>query len=175
MSKIVQEMPHRRATDTEPMDRILLWAVQPQSQWRSISTELYPDRHRGWPPHPSQRSGGRSTITEEREVSWSWQHPSRTGPSRWRGCNPLSRQSATRFGRQENGQPHGPSPQSSHFSRKATCSSARTTEWPATSAIRAKSSWRSYWTDWSREQRRSSLKNKQASEQEGPTQSRSLT
>ena len=24
LSKIVQEMPHRRATDTEPMDRILL-------------------------------------------------------------------------------------------------------------------------------------------------------
>ena len=38
-------------------------------------------------PNPSQRSGGCSTITEEREVSWSRQHPSRTGPSRWRGCN----------------------------------------------------------------------------------------
>ena len=42
---------------------------------------------RGWPPHPLQRSGGCSTISEEREVSWSRQHPSRTGPSRWRGCN----------------------------------------------------------------------------------------
>ena len=61
----------RRATDTEPMDRILPWAVQLQGQWRSISTELSLDRHRGWPPHPSQRSGGCSTITEEREVSWS--------------------------------------------------------------------------------------------------------
>ena len=72
------------------MDRILLWAVQPQGQWRSISTELYSDRHRGWPPHPLHRSGGRSTITEEREVSWSQQHPSRTDPSKWRGCNHLS-------------------------------------------------------------------------------------
>ena len=72
---------------TTAWNRILLWAVQLQGQWRSISTELHPDRHRGWPPHPSQRSGGRSTITEEREVSWSRQHPSRTGPSRWRGCN----------------------------------------------------------------------------------------
>ena len=36
---------------------------------------------------PLQRSGGRGTITEEREVSWSRQHPIRTGPSRWRGCN----------------------------------------------------------------------------------------
>ena len=82
-----RKMPHRRPTDTEPMDRILLWAVQLQGQWRSISTELSPDRHGGWPPHPSQKSGGCSTIIEEREVSWSRQRPSRTGPSRWRGCN----------------------------------------------------------------------------------------
>ena len=37
--------------------------------------------------HPSQRSRGCSTITEEKEVSWSRQHPSRTGLSRWGGCN----------------------------------------------------------------------------------------
>ena len=66
-----RKMTHRRATDTEPMDRILLWAVQLQGQWRSISTELSPDRHTGWPPHPSQRSGGCSTITKERKVGWS--------------------------------------------------------------------------------------------------------
>ena len=53
-------------------DRILLWAVQSQGQRRSISTELSPDR--GRPPHSSERSGGCSTIHEEREVSWSWQH-----------------------------------------------------------------------------------------------------
>ena len=29
-------MPHRRTRDTEPMDRILHWAVQSQGQWRSI-------------------------------------------------------------------------------------------------------------------------------------------
>ena len=40
------------------LNRILLWAVQPQGQWRSVSTELSPDRHRGRPPHPLQRSGG---------------------------------------------------------------------------------------------------------------------
>ena len=28
-----------------------------------------------------------STFIEERKVSWSRQHPSRTGPCRWRGCN----------------------------------------------------------------------------------------
>ena len=82
-----RKMPHRRATDTEPTDRILFLAVQLQGQWRSISIELSPDRRRGWPSHPSQRSGGCSTVTEEREVSWSRQHPSKTGPSRWRGCN----------------------------------------------------------------------------------------
>ena len=67
--------------------RIPLWSVQPQDQWRSISAELSPDRHRGRPPHPAQRSGGCSTVTEERAVSWSWHHPSRTGPSRRRGRN----------------------------------------------------------------------------------------
>ena len=39
-----KKMPHRRTTHTEPMDRILLWAVQSQGQWRSISTELSPDK-----------------------------------------------------------------------------------------------------------------------------------
>ena len=29
----------------------------------------------------------RSTIIEEREVSWSQQHPSRTDGSRWKGCH----------------------------------------------------------------------------------------
>ena len=74
-SRSFRKMPHRRATNTEPMDRILLWAVQLQGQWRSISTELSPDRHEGWPPHPSQRSGGCSAIIEEREVGRSRQHP----------------------------------------------------------------------------------------------------
>ena len=83
-------MPQRRATGTESMDRILLCAVQLEGQWRSISTELSQDRHKGWPSRPSQRSGCCSTIIEDREVSWSRQHPRRTGPSRWRGCNQRS-------------------------------------------------------------------------------------
>ena len=45
-------------------------------------TELSPDRHRGSPPHPLQRSGGCRAIIKEREVGRSWHHPSRTGPSR---------------------------------------------------------------------------------------------
>ena len=51
------------------------------------STELSPDTLRGRSPNSSQRCGECSTIIEEREVSWSWQHPSRTGPSRWKGHN----------------------------------------------------------------------------------------
>ena len=57
---------------------------------KTVSTELLPDRHRGLKLHPSQRSGGCSTITEEKGVSWSCQHPSRTGPSRWRSSNHCS-------------------------------------------------------------------------------------
>ena len=81
-----EKMPQRTTRGTELMDKILHWAVQSQSQWRSIGTGLSPDRHRGWPPHPMQRSRSCSTIIEleEREVSWNWQHTSKTGPSRWR-------------------------------------------------------------------------------------------
>ena len=43
-----------------------------------------------WPPHPSQRSLGCSTIIEKRGVNWSQQHPGKTGPSRWRGCSHCS-------------------------------------------------------------------------------------
>ena len=70
------------------------------NRWTEYCSELYnydangdpsvlncPQTDTEGPPHPSQRSGGSSTIIEEREVSWSRQHPSRTGPSRWGGCN----------------------------------------------------------------------------------------
>ena len=45
--RLPMKMPNRRMRDTELMDRILLWAVQSQGQWRPISTELSLDRHRG--------------------------------------------------------------------------------------------------------------------------------
>ena len=77
------------------------FSLNSRGQWRSIvlicsQTETEDD-------HPILRtkSGGCSTIIEEREVSWSQQHPGRTGPSSWRGCH--SQQSATRSDRQENG------------------------------------------------------------------------
>ena len=61
------------------------------------------------------------------------------------------------------------------FPRKANCSSARTTKQSASPVTQAKSCWRSYWTDWSHNQRRSSLNNRQVSEQVGAPQSRSST
>ena len=66
--------------------RILLWAVQ-LDPWKSISTQLSPGRHRRRLHHPLQRSGGCNTITQVKEVSWTWQHHSRTDQSWWRGHN----------------------------------------------------------------------------------------
>ena len=77
-----------------------------------------------------------------------------------RTFSPLSRQCAIRSGRWENGQPRGPSLWSSHFPRKETCSSARTTERSPSWNTQAKSCWRSHWTDWSRKQRRLLLKSR---------------
>ena len=169
-------MPHRRETDMELMDRILLWAVHLQGQWRSISTELSPDRHRGWPPHPSQGSGGCSTIIEEREVSWSRQHPSRTGQSRWRGCNHCSHdnlQQDLADRRMANSMDPVLSNQTSKERQPAAVPEIANNQ-PHQSS-KANSCWRSYWIDWSHKQRRSSLKNRLASEQERAPQSRSST
>ena len=74
------------------------------NRWTEYCSELYNHKANGDPPvlncpqtdtedghpHPAQKSGGCNTIIEEREVSWSRQHPSRTGPSRLRGCNHCS-------------------------------------------------------------------------------------
>ena len=90
LSKIVQENASQKNerywTDGQNTAPI----VQSQGWWRFISIKLSSDTSRRPPPHPSQRNGGCSTIIEEREVSSSRQHPNRTGPSRWRGCNHLS-------------------------------------------------------------------------------------
>ena len=79
--------PSLSTSNTWPLVHFGTLPPEPPKQCRSISTELSPDTHRGRRPHPSQRSEDCSTITAEREVSWSQQHPSRTGQSRWRGCN----------------------------------------------------------------------------------------
>ena len=157
-------MPHRRTRDTEQMDRILHWAVQSQGQWRSINTGLSPDRHRGWPHHPSQRSGGYSTITEEREVSLSRQHPSKnsltticdriwqTGewPTPWTQSLVITLPKKGNLQQCQNYQTI------SHISHQ--------------SKVMLKT--KKYWTDWSLKRRRSLLKSRQASGQEGAPQSR---
>ena len=48
---------------------------------------MSPDRHGGRPPHPSQKKW---RLQQERAFSWSCRHPSRAGPSRWRGHNHCS-------------------------------------------------------------------------------------
>ena len=136
--RLFEKMPQRRTRGTELMDKILHWAVQSQSQWRSISTELSPGRQGGWPPHPSLRSGGCCTIVEEREVSWSWHHPGRTGPSMWRRRNHCSHHNL----RQDLADRRMTNPVdpilSQHFPRKASYSSARITEPSASSISQAK-------------------------------------
>ena len=69
------------------------------NRWTEYCSELYNHKASGDPlncpqtdtedDHPilHKKSGGCITFIEEREVSLSRQHPSRTGPSRWRGCN----------------------------------------------------------------------------------------
>ena len=72
-----------------------LVVTKPKSGRRVAATEAYKAAgldHWDYRPNSlvqkqAQRSGGCSTIIEGREISWSRQHPSRTGPSRWRGCS----------------------------------------------------------------------------------------
>ena len=82
-----RKMPHRGTKHTESMDRILIWAVQYHKATGDPSILNRPQTDRARSPHPLQRSWGCRTITEEREVSWNWQHPSRTGQSEWKGRN----------------------------------------------------------------------------------------
>ena len=87
----------------------LLWAVQSQGQWRSISTGLSPDRQRGWPLHPLQRSGACSTIIEEGNSAWVDNIPAELVQAGGEDVITTLKQSATTYDRQKNVQPHGPS------------------------------------------------------------------
>ena len=158
------------------MDRILLWAVQSQDQWRSISSLLNCPHTDTEDDHPTLRREVEAAvrITEEREVSWSWQHPNRTGLCRWRGHNYRSHDSLP----QDLADRRMANPTDlalSHYASQER-QPAAVPELPTDQPHQPpKSCWRSYWTDWSRRQRRSLLKNRQASEQEGAPQSRSST
>ena len=87
----------KSTTVQDRSEKCLIEEREKLNRWTEYCSELYnhkangdpsvPQKDGGRPPHPSQRSEGCSTIIEEREDSWSLQNPSRTGPSRWRGCN----------------------------------------------------------------------------------------
>ena len=91
----------RATTVQDRSEKCLAEERQILNRWTEYCPELYNYKANGDPSvlnctqadtednHPILRreSGGCSTIIEERKVSWSRQHPSRTGPSRWRGCN----------------------------------------------------------------------------------------
>ena len=73
--KVTTVLDRSKKCLTEEREILNRWTGQ---RW-SISIKPSPNRHRGRPTHPSQRSSVCSTIIEQREV--------RTGPSRWRGRN----------------------------------------------------------------------------------------
>ena len=75
-------------------------------------------------------------------------------------------------GRLENGRPRGPvlSHYTSQERQPAAAPELRTI---SLISHQAKSWWKSHWTDWRHKRKRSSLKNRQASEQDGVPQSRS--
>ena len=153
------------------MDRILHRAIQLQGQWPM-------EIHQYWTvprqaPDPSQRSGGCSKSIEEREVSWSWQHPSRTGPSRWRSNHCSHDNLWQEAAHRKMAKPVDPV-LGHHTSQERQ--PAAETEIPNNKPHQPqKQCWRSYQTDWSSKCRRSLLKNKQASEKEGTPQSRFST
>ena len=88
LCKIVQRNPSQKnetywtngqntalnCTITRPTEIHQYWTAPRQTQRMTI-------------PSPRKEVEAFSTITEEREVSWSRKHPSRTGPSRWTGSN----------------------------------------------------------------------------------------
>ena len=90
------------------------------NRWTEYRSKLHNHKANEYPPvlncpqtnteddHPVLRKKVEacSTIIEEKEVSWSQQHPGKIDPRRWRVCNYRSYDNL----QQENGQPLGPSP-----------------------------------------------------------------
>ena len=150
------------------MDPVLSHHTSQERQ--SAAVPELPNDQSHQPPHPSQRSGGCSTFIEEREVSWSPQHPSRTGPSRWKGCNHRS----TEFDRR---MANPMDPVLSHHTSQEK-QPAAVPELPNDQPHQSpKQSHAEDHTEQieSHKRRRTSPKNRQASEQEGVPQSRSST
>ena len=137
------------------------------------SVLYWPPTHWGWPTHPSQKSEGCSTITEGREVSWSCQHPSIAGSSGGEDvitalmtiCNKIW----------QTGEWPTPWTQSLVITLPKKRQPAVVPELPKYQPHQPSRQSHAEDHDWSHKWRRSSLKNWQASEQEGAPQRRSLT
>ena len=116
--RLFREMPYRTMRDTEPTDRILLWSVQSQGQWRSVSTELSPDTEDN---HPILHKDVEAAVQslKKRKSAGVDSIPAELVQA---GAEVSHNNLTIRFGRQGNGKPLRPSPWSSHFPRKATCS-----------------------------------------------------
>ena len=114
-------------------------------------------------------------IIEETEVSWSRQHPSRTGPSRWRKCTHCSHNNLPQDLADRRITNRVDPVLSQHSSEESQ--PAAVPELPNIQPHQPpkQSCWRSCWTNWSHRRRRSSLKTRQASEQERAQLSRSWT
>ena len=92
-------MKQGKATTVEDCSGKCLAEVQEiLNRWTEYCTELYNHKANGNPSvldcpqtdikddhHILHKEAEAAVITEEKEVDWSQQHPSRTGPSRWRG------------------------------------------------------------------------------------------
>ena len=156
--------------------QVLLQAVQLQSHRRPRSTKR-PSSNRQRqlpPPHPSWRRGISGEIAQEGEVSRSGQRPSGADADRGRSHYKCP----TDYMQQDladSGVAHAVDPISHHHPPQERQPTAIPELSSASSATRAKLCWKSCWTDWSRKRKRSSLRNKQASDQDAAQQSRSAT
>ena len=94
-------MPHRKTRDTEPMDRILLWAVQSQHQSRSINDD-----------HPILRKEVEAAVQvlKKEKLAEVDKIPAELVQAGGEDVITALRQSATISGRLESSQIHGPSP-----------------------------------------------------------------
>ena len=138
-------MSYWRKRDSQQMDRILLRTVQLWELWRQCSTGLQPDPEEDLQP----------ILREEVEIAVASLKkgksvgvdniPAELVQAGGETMIDVLTEIYNRIWRQENGLPHGLSRWLLHSLKRATCSSARTSELSASSVIRAKPCWQSSW------------------------------
>ncbi len=157
------------------MDRIMLWAVQPQGQWRYISTELYLDRHRD--DHPILRREVEAAVQSLKKGKSAGVDNIPAELVKAGGEDVITVLTTICNKIWQTGEWPTPGTQSWVITLPKKGNLQQCQNYRTISFIShpAKSCWRSYWTDWSHKRRRSSPKNRQASEQDEVPQSRSST